>query len=54
MYSLAILMKYFLKENKIVRFLGGLVTSNIYMMKNNICSITLYSLLYCMVYGTVT
>ena len=43
MYGLAILMKYFWKENELcsVWFIN-----NIYMMNNTFCSITLYLLLY--------
>ena len=43
MHSLAIPMKYFLKENKLTRDLDGLVT---YMVNNSFCSRTLYLLLY--------
>ena len=38
MYSWAILMKYFLKENKLPEWFSN----NIYMNNNNFCSVTLY------------
>ena len=38
-YSLAILMKYFLKENSQC---SGWFSNNIYMMNNNFCLVTLY------------
>ena len=40
MYSMAIPMKYFLKENKLSEF--QVVINNIYMMSINLCSVTLY------------